>query len=116
MADKHIGQGSQLVYKSQSSSWKVLSRRQASRIATISAWAVGSLLEVTSLQPRPTILLDLTTIAPKGPPLLRRIIWMESRIAPRMNFFVIERRAHLLGTVLSHGHHRKGVVVAAARC
>src|ERR1700752_3720371 len=88
-----MGHGSQLVYRSQSSSLKVLSRRQASRMATISACAVGSLAEVTWLEPRPTILLFRTTIAPKGPPLPRRIIRIERRIASRMKFLFINLAA-----------------------
>src|SRR5688500_1655925 len=54
-------------------------------MATISAWAVGSFEEVTSLQPRPTMRPLRTTTAPNGPPLPRRISSIDSRIASRMN-------------------------------
>src|SRR3546814_10788586 len=48
-----------------------LSLPQASRIATTSAWAVGSFCEVTRFQPSPTISPSFTTTAPNGPPAKR---------------------------------------------
>jgi hypothetical protein len=61
----------------------VPSREQASRMATTSAWAVGSFVEVTRFQPRPTICPSRTMTAPNGPPSLASIFSMERRIASR---------------------------------
>ena len=60
---------------------------QASRIAVTSAWAVGSLDEVTLFQPRPTILPLRTITAPNGPPCPARIFVMEMRMAAFMKDF-----------------------------
>jgi hypothetical protein len=65
-----MGQGSQVEYKIASGSSNVLSAKHPWRIATISAWAVGSLLEVTMSHPFPMIVPFETMTAPKGPPLL----------------------------------------------
>ena len=51
MADKHIGHGSQVVYKSYSSRLNLFKFLHAARIATISACEVGSLFRVTELNP-----------------------------------------------------------------
>src|SRR5210317_1125632 len=69
MAPRHMGQGSQLEYISQASSWYVFSIWQARLIATTSAWAVGSSVEVTSFMAEDITLPFLTITAPKGPPL-----------------------------------------------
>src|SRR5262245_56910750 len=54
-------------------------------MAMISAWAVGSFFEVTSLQPPPMIWPFLTTTAPKGPPRLVATPSRARRIASDMN-------------------------------
>ena len=54
-------------------------------MATISACAVGSLLEVTSFQPSEMILLFRTMTAPNGPPLFARIFSSASVTARCMN-------------------------------
>lgn len=79
-----MGHGSQLVYSSQSLSWNVFRAAQASRMATTSAWAVGSLQTVTKLLPRPTTCPFRTTTAPKGPPCLVRRTFMERPMASLM--------------------------------
>src|SRR5882672_4496750 len=53
-------------------------------MATISAWAVGSLAVVTAFHPRLIIRPSLTTSAPNGPPLPSRIFSTERRIASCM--------------------------------
>src|SRR5271157_448117 len=63
-----MGQGSQEEYRSQPDSWKLPRTRQAWRMASISAWAVGSLADVTRLAPSAMILPSLTIRAAKGPP------------------------------------------------
>src|SRR6266478_4773533 len=68
MAPRHIGQGSHVVYRSQPESWKSPSLRQASRIATTSACAVGSFVVVTRLAPSATTRPSFTTSAANGPP------------------------------------------------
>src|SRR5271154_4901966 len=85
MAERHMGQGSQLAKRVQSASWKVPRALQASRIATTSACAVGSQVEVTWLLPRPTTIPARTTTHPNGPPLPERTASSERRIASRMN-------------------------------
>ena len=68
MALKHIGQGSQLVYNSHPDRSKFFSFALAARMASISAWAVGSQEVATRFVPSPIISPSLTTTDPKGPP------------------------------------------------
>src|SRR5262249_53483430 len=68
-----------------SGSWNVPSSAQARRMATISACAVGSLLDVTSFQPSEMIVLFRTMTAPNGPPLFARIFSSASATARCMN-------------------------------
>ncbi len=62
---------------------------QASRIATTSAWPVGSFVEVTWLLPRPTISPSLTTTAPKGPPSFDCMPCWEILMAAAMKLFML---------------------------
>src|SRR4051812_26178283 len=52
-------------------------------MARISAWAVGSFVEVTRFQPRPMICLSRTMTAPNGPPSLPSIFSTARRMASR---------------------------------
>src|SRR5258707_3142167 len=70
---------------SQSGRLNAPSSAQARRMATISACAVGSLLDVTSFQPSEMIVLLRTMTAPNGPPLFVRIFSSASTIARCMN-------------------------------
>ena len=63
-----MGHGSQLEYKSQPSKLNVFNFLHASLIATISPCAVGSLVEVTLLNPSEIILPCFTITQPNGPP------------------------------------------------
>jgi hypothetical protein len=65
-------------------SWKEFNALQAFRMATTSAWAVGSLAAVTELAPRAMMTPSFTTTAPKGPPLPSRTLSMERRMASCM--------------------------------
>ena len=56
-------------------------------MATISACAVGSLLDVTSFHPSAMIVSLRTMTAPNGPPLFARIFSRASAAARRMNAF-----------------------------
>src|SRR4051812_41889064 len=71
---------------SQSGRLKVESLAQARRMATTSACAVGSLVEVTSFQPSAIISSPRTMMAPNGPPLLARIRSSASARVRVMNF------------------------------
>src|SRR5450432_950660 len=73
---------------SQPVSWKSPSTRQASRMATISACAVGSLDRVTWLAPVAMTIPSFTTNAAKGPP-SRRTFSTASSMACCMNELVI---------------------------
>ncbi len=64
---KHIGHGSQLLYRMQPSRRYVPNRFAAWRMAITSAWAVGSPACTTMFQPRPTTSPSFVTTAPKGP-------------------------------------------------
>ena len=55
MAPEHMGQGSNVTYKSASASRQDARLRLASRIASISAWVVASWLVSRKLWPRPMI-------------------------------------------------------------
>src|SRR5258708_7428473 len=70
---------------SQSGRLNAPSSAQARRMATISACAVGWLLDVTSFQPSEMIVLLRTMTAPNGPPLFVRIFSSASAIARCMN-------------------------------
>src|SRR5262249_30717577 len=70
---------------SQSGRLNAPSSVQARRMATISAWAVGSLLDVTSFQPSAMIVSLRTMTAPNGPPLLARIFSSASATARCIN-------------------------------
>src|SRR5215470_19717373 len=83
MAPRHIGHGSHVVYRSQPVSWKAPSSWQASRMTTIWAWAVGSLVKVTRFAPSATTLPSFTTTAANGPP-PDRTLATASAIAWRM--------------------------------
>src|SRR5262249_41941203 len=85
MAARHIGHGSQLAYRSQSPRLNVRRRLHARRIATISAWAGGSLADVTWFQPRAITRPRRATTAPEGPPEPPRNLPTESPMASRMN-------------------------------
>src|SRR6478672_11638426 len=85
MAPRHMGQGSQLAYISHPVNWNVCKCSQACRMATTSACAVGSLLEVTLLAPLAMISPFLTMTAPKGPPLQVLILVKDKAIASRIN-------------------------------
>src|SRR5438045_5714242 len=89
MAPRHMGQGSQLVYISQLFNWKVCNLPHACRMAVISACAVGSLVEVTTFVPSPTIFPSLTITAPKGPPLPEFTFSIASWIARAIKVFCI---------------------------
>src|SRR5258708_1404374 len=54
-------------------------------MATISAWAVGSLAEVTQFHPSARIAPSLTITAPKGPPAPASIFSRDRAMARRMN-------------------------------
>ena len=84
-----MGQGSQLAKSVQSGNWNVERVLQASRIATISAWAVGSQVDVTWLLPRPTTAPARTTTQPKGPPRPERTPSTERRIASLIKFSLL---------------------------
>ena len=85
MALKHIGQGSQLLYTTQSLRLNVFSFWQAALMADISACAVGSLEAVTRFVPV-AITSPLRTItAPKGPP-SKSIFSYERCAANSINF------------------------------
>src|SRR5216683_5554002 len=84
MAPRHIGQGSHVVYRSQPESWKSPSLRQASRIATTSACAVGSFVVVTRLAPSATTRPSFTTSAANGPPPPVRTFSSPKAMARRM--------------------------------
>jgi hypothetical protein len=58
-------------------------------MAVTSAWAVGSLAEVTQFQPRAMIFPRRTTTAPNGPPQLARIFVRASRMAARIKSALI---------------------------
>src|SRR5215469_5149016 len=58
--------------------------RHASRIATISAWAVGSFVEVTWFQPLAMIVPWRAMMAPNGPPSPAAIFSAESAMARRI--------------------------------
>ncbi len=62
----HIGHGSSVVKIVTSERCGVASLRAASRSATTTAWAVGSLAFVTRWDPRATIASFMTAIAPTG--------------------------------------------------
>src|SRR5215467_1713672 len=64
---------------SQSGRLNAPSSVQARRMATISACAVGSLLDVTSFQPSEMIVLFRTMTAPNGPPLFARAHFLERK-------------------------------------
>src|SRR4030095_14565535 len=85
MAPRHIGQGSQLVYISQPCRVKEPSWRQAARMATTSAWAVGSLPDVTWLCPSAMTWPLRAMTAPNGPPRPARIFSADRAMARRMS-------------------------------
>src|SRR5712692_4147487 len=87
MAPRHIGRGSQVAYISQPVSWKAPSCLQASRMATISACAVGSFVEVTWLVPSAMIFPPFAMTAAKGPPFPDRTFSSESSMALAMKRF-----------------------------
>src|SRR5436190_15234565 len=68
----------------QPSSWNEPRLLHASRIATTSACAVGSYVEVTRLTPSPTILPSRAITQPNGPP-FESTPFCASSIARRMN-------------------------------
>src|SRR5262245_46989832 len=70
---------------SQSGRLNAPSSVQARRMATISACAVGSLLDVTSFQPSAMIVSLRTMTAPNGPPLFARIFSSASATARCIN-------------------------------
>ena len=88
MAARHIGHGSQEVKSTQSVNTWVLKKCAASRMASISACAVGSQFAVTRFTPVPTIYPFRTTTAPNGPPPFRTLLVARS-IAKRINFSIV---------------------------
>src|SRR5262249_5197262 len=75
-------------------------------MATISACAVGSLLEVTSFQPSEMILLFRTITAPNGPPLFARIFSSASVTARCMNACSVMTIFDPSITIGHHASHR----------
>src|SRR5579863_8169736 len=73
-------------------------------MATTSAWAVGSLVELTTLVPCPTTRPALTTKAANGPPWPWRTFSIASWMACRMKELPMLNRA-----LLSDGHQRDHV-------
>src|SRR5512140_2990699 len=66
MAERHMGQGSQVVYITHPVRSMVPSAFAAARMALTSAWAVGSVVGHTVLWVQDTTLPSLTTAAPDG--------------------------------------------------
>ena len=77
-------------------------------MATTSAWAVGSQVEVTWLLPRPTTFPARTTTQPKGPPRPERTPSSESRMASRMKLSLLT--AGVPGSVGWNARRRDGTM------
>src|ERR1041385_9431470 len=90
IAPRHMGHGSHELYSSHPESWKSPSVRQASRMATTSACAVGSLSRVTWLLPVAMTMPSLTTTAPNGPPPRRTLARSEEHTSE------LQSRLHLV--------------------
>src|SRR5579883_3078578 len=103
----HMAQHSQLVYMVQPLRSGVPSRRQASRMAAISACQVGSHSGSTRACPSPTIAPSRTITAPNGPPICSSsATWRASAMARRRNVsWVGCSMSVLLATARCPGQH-----------
>src|ERR1035441_5994982 len=93
---------------SQPASWKSPSTRHASRMATISAWAVGSLARVTWLVPVEITIPSFTTSAANGPP-FRRTFSTARSIACLRNVWFMGRGRHSIAYTNGRGPGERGL-------